>query len=65
MKSYIKFALSISIFVLIGFPIIFLIISLITGNWLFLISSGIPSFFAGLTGLLVTLHQIKKEKNVA
>ena len=63
MKSSLKFALFISLFVLIGFPFIFLIISLATGNWLFLVSSGIPSFFAGLTGVLVTLQQIKKEKN--
>lgn len=63
MKSNTKLALSISLFALIGIPLIFLCISLITGNWKFLLFSIFPAFLAGFTGLMATLQQIKKEHN--
>jgi len=48
--------------VLIGFPVIFLIVSFVTGNWRFFLYSLFPSFFAGFSTLIVTMQQIKKEK---
>lgn len=63
MKSNTKLALDVSLFALIGFPLIFLCISLMTDNWKFLYFSIFPSFLAGFTGLLASLQQIKKERN--
>jgi hypothetical protein len=60
-----KFALFASLIVLVGFPIIFLFISLLTGQWSYLAWSIPPSFAAGLTGLMITLNQIKKERKDA
>jgi hypothetical protein len=60
-----KFALFASLIVLVGFPIIFLFISLLTGQWSYLVWSIPPSFAAGLTGLMITLNQIKKERKDA
>lgn len=62
MKKNTKIALTVSLFVLVGFPILFLLISLLTGQWNFLLSSILPSFFAGFTGLIITVQQIKKER---
>lgn len=63
MKSNTKLALSVSLFALIGIPVIFLCVSLITGNWKFLLFSIFPAFLAGFTGLTTTLQQMKKEHN--
>lgn len=59
MKNNITLGLSVSLFVFIGFPIIFLFISLFTGQWNYLIYSIFPSFFAGLTGLIATIKERK------
>lgn len=53
-----------SLFALIGLPIIFLTISLYTGNWRFFIFSVGPAFGAGLTGLILTIQKISKDKQV-
>jgi hypothetical protein len=60
MKHNNKIALIVSLVVLVGFPILFLFISLITGQWGYLAWSIPPSLAAGLTGLIMTLNQIKK-----
>jgi hypothetical protein len=65
MKNNNKIALFVSLIVLVGFPILFLFISLVTGNWGYLAWSIPPSFAAGLTGLMITLNQIKKERKNA
>ncbi|MGD6801152.1 hypothetical protein [Rossellomorea aquimaris] len=44
----------VSLAVLIGLPVFFLFISLITGEWGYLIWSLPPSFLAGFTGLMVS-----------
>ncbi|MFD3449515.1 hypothetical protein ACFDTO_33590 [Microbacteriaceae bacterium 4G12] len=62
MKKSTKVALFCSLFVLIGFPLIFLSVSLYTGNWKYFTAS-IPGFSAGFIGLMVTLQQMKKEQN--
>ncbi|TQR19056.1 hypothetical protein [Psychrobacillus vulpis] len=64
MKNNTKWALFVSLFVLIGFPIIFLFISLFTEQWKYLIYSVPCSFTAGFTGLIVTIQQIKKERRM-
>jgi len=46
----------------IGFPVIFLIVSFVTGNWRFFLYSLFPSFLAGFSTFVVTKQQIKKEK---
>ncbi|MFA9458377.1 hypothetical protein ACERJO_16655 [Halalkalibacter sp. AB-rgal2] len=61
MKNNTKIALYVSIIVLVGFPILFIFISLLTGQWGYLTWSIPPSFVAGLTGLMITLNQTKKE----
>ncbi len=58
-----KLALVVSIFVLVGFPILFLFISIFTGHWGYLAWSILPSFAAGFTGLIVAINQIKKARN--
>lgn len=62
MKNNPKFGLLISIIALIGLPVIFLITSLLTGDWNYLLYSIIPSLFAGLTGLMIGVQQLKKEQ---
>ncbi|HAF0292629.1 TPA: hypothetical protein G9C53_005036 [Salmonella enterica subsp. enterica serovar Typhimurium var. 5-] len=62
MKSNPKLGLSVSLIVLVGVPVIFLIISLLTKEWNYLVYSIIPSLFAGLTGLMISVHPLKKEK---
>lgn len=58
-------ALFVSLTVLVGFPIVFLLISLVTAQWNYLAWSIAPSFAAGFTGLMITRNQVKKEKNSA
>ncbi|TYR75705.1 hypothetical protein FZC79_08745 [Rossellomorea vietnamensis] len=53
----------VSLAVLIGLPVFFLFISLITGEWGYLIWSLPPSFLAGFTGLMVS-RNISRMKNV-
>ncbi|MCF6137778.1 hypothetical protein [Pseudalkalibacillus berkeleyi] len=65
MKNNNKVALLVSIIVLVGIPILFLIISISTGKWGYLAWSLPPSFAAGFTGLMITYNQMKKEKNSA
>jgi hypothetical protein len=60
MKVNNKTALFVSLVVLVGFPILFLFISMITEQWGYLAWSIPPSLAAGLTGLMFTLNQFKK-----
>jgi hypothetical protein len=60
MSSHPKVGLFVSLFVLVGFPVVFSLISWITGEWNYLFYSVIPAFFAGFTGLLISVQQIKK-----
>jgi hypothetical protein len=62
MKNNPKLGLLISIIVLVGLPVIFLITSLLTGDWNYLMYSFIPSLFAGLTGIMLSVQQLKKEQ---
>ncbi|EWG12805.1 hypothetical protein [Cytobacillus firmus] len=59
-----KLAFFVSLIVLVGFPIVFLFISLFTGEWSYLLWSIPPSLLAGLTGLMITLHITKNERKV-
>ncbi|RDU38836.1 hypothetical protein DRW41_04570 [Neobacillus piezotolerans] len=61
MKKDSKIALSVSLIVLIGFPLLFFFVSLVTGQWHYLLWSLPPSFTAGFTGLVLTLNQIRKK----
>ena len=60
MKINTNLALIVSLIILIGIPLLFLIVSLITGQWLYLLWSIPPSFLAGFTGLIVLRRQSKK-----
>ncbi|CAN7514541.1 hypothetical protein [Rossellomorea sp. LjRoot5] len=64
MKKRNRLALLISVIVLVGFPILFLFVSLYTGDWRYLMWSLPPSCLAGFTGLIFTIHTIKKEKSL-
>lgn len=57
-----KVALIVSLCALIVIPGLFLIVSLITGQWKFLLFSVPPALIAGLTGLNLTIRQIKIER---
>jgi hypothetical protein len=61
MKSNPKLALYVSLFVMIGIPLILLVPSLLIGRWEPFLYSMIPAFSAGFTGIIVALHQMKKE----
>ena len=63
MRNNSKVALFVSLSVLVGFPFFFLFVSMYTANWGYLAWSILPSFTAGFTGLIVTINQIKKERN--
>lgn len=64
MKNMNSFALLVSLIVLVGVPILFLFVSLYTGEWRYFMWSLPPSFLAGFTGLIFTLQTIKKEKSL-
>jgi hypothetical protein len=65
MKKSTKFGLFVSLVVLVGFPIFFLFVSILTGQWNYLLWSLPPSFTSGFTCLMVTIRQLKKESNNA
>ncbi|WP_285397771.1 hypothetical protein [Lysinibacillus sp. fls2-241-R2A-57] len=65
MRENKRFALIASLFALIGLPIIFLTVSLYTGEWRFFIVSIAPSLTAGLTGLILTMQKVSKDKRMA
>jgi hypothetical protein len=65
MKTGNKIALFTALFVLVGLPVIFTAVSLITGNWKYLLYSLPGSFTAGFTSLIVTLKHIKDESKAA
>jgi hypothetical protein len=64
MKTGTKLALFVALFVLIGFPVIFTFISVMSDNWKYLLYSLPGSFTAGFIGLVVTLQHIKKERTI-
>ena len=57
-----KVALIVSLSALIVIPGLFLIVSFFTDQWKYFLFSILPSLIAGLTGLLLTLRQIKVER---
>ena len=61
-KKDTKLALFLSLFVLIGFPVIFLVVSLLTGDWKWLIISLPPSLTAGFMGVWIANIAIKEER---
>ncbi|OIU68675.1 hypothetical protein [Rossellomorea aquimaris] len=65
MKTGTKIALFIALFVLVGFPVIFTFVSMMTGNWKYLLYSLPGCFTAGFTGLIVTLKHIRDERKTA
>jgi hypothetical protein len=64
MKENLKGGMFASLFVLIGFPIIFTVSSIVTGDWRYLIYSIGPILTAGLTSLIFTLHHMKKKSEI-
>ncbi|MBU6081860.1 MULTISPECIES: hypothetical protein [Allobacillus] len=64
MKRSTKWSLRIAIFVLVFFPIFFIIFSYTTDNWNFLWYSLIPTFFSGSLGLFAALNQAKKDRMI-
>jgi hypothetical protein len=65
MKTGNKIALFTALFVLVGLPVIFTAVSMITGNWKYLLYSLPGSFTAGFTSLIVTLKHIREERETA
>ena len=61
-KGHLKLGLFLSLFVLIGFPVVVVVISLLTGQWdTFLI--GFPaSSAAGFMGVWIAVREMKKER---
>jgi len=55
-----KIALFVSLFLLIGFPLIFVIISMFTDQWIYLFTGSVPSMLAGTAGIFFILQQTKK-----
>ncbi|WNB91094.1 hypothetical protein [Bacillus sp. NEB1478] len=62
MENNTRLGLVVSLFVLVGFPILFSIVSIITGEWRYLLFSIPGSFTAGFVSLIFIIHQIKKER---
>ena len=53
MRDLSKISLFISLFLLIGFPMIFFILFLFTGSWVYLFSGSVPSALAGTFGIFM------------
>ncbi|MBA2871026.1 putative membrane protein [Anoxybacillus calidus] len=53
----------ISIGVMIGFPIFFLVVSLFTGKWGFFLWSLAPSFISGMTGFFASKNTNRNTYN--
>ena len=62
MKKDAKLWLFLSLVVLIGFPVAFLVVSLLTGDWGYFAVSIPPSFAAGFMGVWIAIREIKKER---
>ncbi|WP_046173632.1 hypothetical protein [Domibacillus indicus] len=62
MRENLRLAFVVSLVVLAGFPLFFLVLSLYTGSWNFFMYSLAPSLAAGLTGLLLVKQKLKKAK---
>ncbi|TAA72282.1 hypothetical protein [Planococcus salinarum] len=60
MRNSLKIALFVSLFLLIGFPLIFLIISMFTDQWIYLFSGSVPSMLAGTGAISFILQQNRK-----
>ncbi|WP_422123370.1 hypothetical protein DHX103_00730 [Planococcus sp. X10-3] len=52
-------ALFVSLFLLIGFPMIFIIISMFTDQWIYLFSGSVPSMLAGTAGIFFILQHVR------
>ena len=62
MKKDTKLGLLLSLFVLIGFPVVFVVISLLTGQWNTFIIGFPASSAAGIMGVWIAIREIKKER---
>ncbi|REB07452.1 hypothetical protein DVB69_11540 [Sporosarcina sp. BI001-red] len=62
MRENLKVAFIVSLISIIGIPILFLILSLNTGNWKFFLISIGPALVGGLTLLVITLQRMKQKK---
>ena len=62
MKKGTKLGLFLSLVVLIGFPVTFLVVSLLTGDWNWLITSLPASLAAGFMGVWIANREIKEER---
>lgn len=60
MRNLSKIALFVSLFLLIGFPMIFMIISMFTDQWIFMFSGSVPAMLAGTFGIFFIVQQEKK-----
>lgn len=60
MRNSMKIALFVSLFLLIGFPLIFMIISMFTDQWIYLFSGSVPSMLAGTAAISFILQQNRK-----
>ena len=62
MKKDTKLGLFLSLFVLIGFPVVFVVISLLTGQWDRLLIGFPASSAAGFMGVWIAIREIKEER---
>lgn len=60
MRNLSKIALFVSLFLLIGFPMIFMIISMFTDQWIYMFSGSVPSMLAGTFGIFFIIQQARK-----
>ncbi|SHG67144.1 hypothetical protein [Ornithinibacillus halophilus] len=63
MKGNLRGPLITSLVILFLIPLFFLIISMITSDWRYVLFSVPPALFAGLTGLMVTVNERKNLKD--
>ncbi|MCM3610992.1 hypothetical protein M4S82_06975 [Planococcus sp. MERTA32b] len=59
MRNLSKTALFVSLFLLIGFPMIFMIISMFTDQWIYMFSGSVPSVLAGTIGIFFIIQQAR------
>ncbi|QHJ71183.1 hypothetical protein [Planococcus halotolerans] len=60
MRNLSKITLFVSLFLLIGFPMIFMIISMFTDQWIYMFSGSVPSVLAGAFGIFFLIQQYRK-----
>ncbi|MFD1030819.1 hypothetical protein [Metaplanococcus flavidus] len=60
MRNSTMVALFVSLFLLLGFPMIFMILTMFTDQWIYLVFGSVPSIMTGTAGIYFILQHSRK-----